>query len=57
MATRVRQGGHDISEPVIRRRFEAGGRNFRDVYRTLVDRWELYDNADGKTVLLEWGSL
>jgi predicted ABC-type ATPase len=56
VATRVRQGGHDIPEPVIRRRFEAGARNFREVYRSLVDRWELYGNADGKAILLEWGS-
>jgi len=56
VAMRVRQGGHDIPEPVIRRRFEAGLRNFRDVYRTLVDQWTLYDNTGPKPVMLEWGS-
>jgi len=28
VATRVAQGGHDVPEAVIRRRFEAGLRNF-----------------------------
>lgn len=30
---RVRQGGHDIPEPVIRRRFIAGLRNFHEHYK------------------------
>jgi predicted ABC-type ATPase len=45
VAARVAQGGHAIAEAVIRRRFEAGWRNFQQVYRTLVDAWILYDNA------------
>jgi predicted ABC-type ATPase len=32
---RVRQGGHDVPEEVIRRRYEAGWRNFNLVYRRL----------------------
>jgi predicted ABC-type ATPase len=43
---RVHQGGHDIPEPVIRRRFDAGLQNFNNVYRPLVDGWVLYDNSD-----------
>lgn len=42
---RVAQGGHDIPEQVIRRRFDAGLRNFEDLYRGLVDSWALYDNS------------
>ena len=55
VAERVRQGGHDIPENVIRRRFEAGLRNFEQHYRTAVDAWALYDNAGDEPVLIEWG--
>ncbi len=39
VAERVRQGGHDIPEDVIRRRFAAGRRNFYTGYHGLVDEW------------------
>lgn len=55
VAERVSQGGHDIPEPVIRRRFAAGRRNFDQYYKTNVDAWALYDNAGTMPVLLEWG--
>ena len=45
VAQRVLEGGHDVPETVIRRRFEAGLRNFEQVYRGLVDGWALYDNS------------
>ena len=48
---RVREGGHNIPEDVIRRRFELGWRNFLFLYRDIVDAWELYDNS-GTTPLL-----
>jgi predicted ABC-type ATPase len=43
---RVAQGGHAVAEDVVRRRFEAGLRNFETGYRQLVDSWTLYDNVD-----------
>ena len=55
VAERVRQGGHHIPEDVIRRRFEAGRRNFDDRYRAAVDAWALYDNAGEEPDLIEWG--
>ena len=55
VAERVQPGGHDIPENVIRRRFEAGLRNFEQHYRTAVDAWALYDNAGDEPVLIEWG--
>jgi predicted ABC-type ATPase len=45
VATRVAQGGHNVSSAIIRRRFDAGLRNFQDVYMHLVDKWEWYDNS------------
>jgi len=53
VARRVREGGHHIPEIVIRRRFERSWRNFRDLYRKLVDGWRLYDNSGDVPVLLE----
>ena len=52
---RVAQGGHDVPEDVIRRRFAAGLANFRRDSAPLVDCWKLYDNSGPRPVLLEWG--
>ncbi|THD11041.1 AAA family ATPase [Metallibacterium scheffleri] len=54
VAQRVRQGGHDIPEVTIRRRFAAGRENFERLYGPLVDAWALYDNAGTAPVLLDW---
>lgn len=54
VAQRVRQGGHDIPEAVIRRRFEAGRANLEHLYAPLVDAWALYDNAGPAPLLLDW---
>ncbi|TWU54961.1 Zeta toxin [Rubripirellula tenax] len=43
VANRVRQGGHNIPEPTIRRRFDQGIRNFADHYSSLADRWAILD--------------
>ena len=56
VAQRVSEGGHDVPEPVIRRRFHAGWRNFEDVYRGLVNEWAEYDNSGGVPELLAEGS-
>jgi predicted ABC-type ATPase len=53
---RVRQGGHNIPESVIRRRFAVGWRNFEQYYRASVDDWVLYDNSESVPVILQWGS-
>ncbi len=49
VAQRVLEGGHDVPEPAIRRRFHAGWRNFQQLYRGLVDEWALYDNAERRS--------
>ena len=43
---RVSQGGHDVPEAVVRRRFERSMRNFLVHYRPLADRWILFDNSE-----------
>ena len=45
VAARVAQGGHHVASGVVRRRFESGLRNFQDIYKDLVDKWEWYDNS------------
>ena len=45
VAERVRQGGHSIPEPVIRRRFVAGFQNFLEHYQSAVNAWVHYDNS------------
>lgn len=51
---RVKQGGHNIPEPVIRRRFDAGIKNFTNYYAPAVDAWALYDNSAEMPELLDW---
>lgn len=55
VAERVRQGGHNIPEIAIRRRFEAGRKNFTNRYCEAVDAWALYDNSGSEPVLIQWG--
>ena len=55
VAMRVRQGGHNVPEAVIRRRFASGIDHFERIYKPLVDAWALYDNAGTEPRLLDWG--
>lgn len=54
VAQRVRQGGHNIPEATIRRRFTAGLENFEHLYAPQVDAWALYNNSGAQPVLLDW---
>ena len=53
---RVLQGGHHVAEEVIRRRFDAGIRNFLRIYCQLVDEWVLYDNSTRPPTVLDSGT-
>lgn len=55
VAARVAQGGHNVPEDVIRRRFSVGLRNFEGVYKNIVDAWIVYDNSGSIPMLLDWG--
>ena len=52
VAMRVAQGGHNIPEAVIRRRFQIGRENFLNLYKPLADAWRHYDNAGEEPVLI-----
>ncbi|RCS44694.1 Zeta toxin family protein [Bremerella cremea] len=43
VANRVKQGGHNIPEADIRRRYHSGVRNFWQWYAKEVDSWQLYN--------------
>lgn len=43
--TRVKEGGHNIPENVIRRRYENGLKNFFTIFKNIVDNWMLMDNS------------
>jgi len=45
VASRVRNGGHDVPEQTVRRRYRVGLRNFFEVYAPIVDTWRMYDNS------------
>jgi predicted ABC-type ATPase len=54
VAARVAQGGHNVPEAVVRRRFSSGLSNFDKIYKNIVDAWILYDNSGSIPVLLDW---
>lgn len=55
VAERVRQGGHDIPEAVIRRRFQTGYHHFQALYKPLVNSWVHVDNSGDTPVLKSAG--
>lgn len=42
---RVEQGGHDIPEPVIHRRYQRSMSNFFNIYRPVANSWLMLDNS------------
>jgi predicted ABC-type ATPase len=45
VAQRVRQGGHNVPESAVRRRFDVGLRNLAQIYLPLFDSWQWFDNS------------
>ncbi len=56
VAQRVQQGGHNIPEDVIRRRFKAGLDNFHERYSKVVNSWAFYDNSGLQPQLIDWSN-
>lgn len=54
---RVREGGHDVPEEVVRRRYYRGARNFFGLYMSLAENWVVWDNLskDGPH-RIAWGT-
>jgi predicted ABC-type ATPase len=53
IASRVKQGGHNVPRADVIRRFDRSWLNFQSVYRLLADEWTVYDNSHSKPTLLE----
>jgi predicted ABC-type ATPase len=49
---RVEEGGHNIPTDIIERRYKAGIKNFKLLYKDLVSEWEIYDNSFGHKELI-----
>ncbi len=45
VATRVKEGGHNIPEDVIVRRYKGGIRNLFKIYLPIVDELLIFDNT------------
>ena len=45
IAGRVKMGGHNVPEDVVRRRYHKGMSNFSRLYQPLTDSWAIYDNS------------
>ena len=46
VAQRVKEGGHNIPNDVIFRRYFAGIKNLFEIYMPIVDYWMIIDNAE-----------
>ncbi len=42
---RVGEGGHDVPEQIVRRRYYRGARNFFQLYMPLAENWVVWDNS------------
>ncbi|MBS2004366.1 MAG: zeta toxin family protein [Candidatus Obscuribacterales bacterium] len=56
VAERVAQGGHYVPDEIVRRRFDAGLRNFETLYRHEVNFWRRYNNSGDVLELIDEGS-
>ena len=54
VARRVLQGGHNIPQDVICRRFKAGFENLYASYIKAVDSWAIYDSSGMQPMLIDW---
>ena len=55
VAERVSKGGHNIPEPIVRRRYVAGINNLFQLFMNEVDYWTIYDNSEYPAVQVASG--
>lgn len=53
--TRVKRGGHDVPESIVRRRFDKSLPNFFRFYQPLVDSWVIFDNSKEEPKMIAFG--
>ena len=55
IASRVKQGGHDVPKADVIRRFDRSWNNFINIYQPLADVWVVYENSGKIAVSVERG--
>jgi predicted ABC-type ATPase len=50
--TRVKEGGHNIPEEIVRRRYENGLTNFFTIFLPIVDEWMFIDNSEDPSEII-----
>jgi predicted ABC-type ATPase len=50
---RVEAGGHGIAEETIRRRFDKSSAYLESIYKSIVDKWYIWDSLEGSFRLAE----
>jgi predicted ABC-type ATPase len=55
VAERVRNGGHNVPEKVIRSRYVSGIHNLFNLYANAVDYWTIFDNSESPRRLIATG--
>jgi predicted ABC-type ATPase len=50
---RVSQGGHNVPENVIRRRYDRSWENFQHIYKQLANSWTIFDTSGKVPEILE----
>jgi predicted ABC-type ATPase len=53
--TRVKSGGHDVPESIVRHRFGRSLPNFFRFYQPLVDSWAIFDNSGDEPRMIAFG--
>lgn len=57
VAKRVRQGGHNIPDEIVERRYYRGISNLLNLYIPVVDNWTVIDNMDLAPNIVAKGSI
>ncbi len=52
---RVLEGGHNIPEETVLRRYTRGVKNFHNLYKNIVDYWLFFDNSETNQELIAEG--
>lgn len=50
---RVSQGGHNVPEDDIKRRFKRSWINFEQIYKPLADSWIVFDTSKNQPVIID----
>jgi predicted ABC-type ATPase len=56
IAERVKRGGHNVPEDIIRRRYRRSIKNLMQLYLPQIDEWKIYDNSSNRFILVALGT-